>query len=317
MAAGNASFDALISTTLQHYVPKLVDNITRSTAFLDWLKRKDRITFASGRTIVEPLMYGLNTTFRTYSGYETLDLTPQEGITAAEYPWRQAAISVAISGIEEAKNSGKEAVLNLLKSKITQAEKTLGQEFAEMFFTSDGTGNSGKDWLGLAALVGDETDVATVGGIDCTDSANTWWRSNVTTSAGTITLLMLDDQYNDCSDGNDVPDFEVTTQVLYQKYQSLLQANQRFTDPKTGEAGFHNILHQGTPVVWDRFCPSGEWYFLNSSYLGLVGNKENWFKMRPFMTPEDKDAKYALFLAYGNFVTSNRRMQGALRGATV
>jgi len=41
-----------------------------------------------------------------------------------------------------------------------------------MFF-GDGTGNSGKNWNGLANIV---DNTGSVGGIDAT-STNTWWRS--------------------------------------------------------------------------------------------------------------------------------------------
>ena len=42
---------------------------------------------------------------------------------------------------------------------------------------ADGTGNSGKDFLGLAALIG--AGGTYVGGIDATDAANVYWRSVV------------------------------------------------------------------------------------------------------------------------------------------
>ena len=66
-------------------------------------------------------------------------------MTAAEYDWGQYAVTVTISGIEEAKNSGEEQIIDLLEGKIFQAQETVIQNMNSMLF-GDGTGNSGKDW---------------------------------------------------------------------------------------------------------------------------------------------------------------------------
>lgn len=314
--AGNPNYDSLIATTLEKYMPKLEDNIFENRALLDWLKRKDRVKkFDGGSKIVVPLIYAANSTFQTYSGYDSLNLTPQEGISAAEYEWKQASISIAISGIEDAKNNGESAVINLLESKVMQAEESAAEEFNTMFFTSDGTGNGGKDWYGLAALVGNQTyGPATVGGINGTTEA--FWRAQIEATAEALTLADLSTQYNACSVGNNQPDFEITTSTLWEKYESLLQPQQRFMDEKTANAGFQNLMHKRAPVVWDEACPSGDWYFLNSKHIMLVAHSQKWFKMRKFVEPEDKDAKYAVILSYGNLVTNNRRMLGKLANRT-
>lgn len=313
----NPNFDSLVATTLKKYVPNMADNIFRRYALLDYLQRKAKSRTVSGSTLVVPLVYETNGTFTTYSRYDSLDLTPQEGMTAAEYSWKQAAVSVAISGIEEAMNSGKEQVLDLLKAKIMQAEKTAAHEFNQMFFTSDGTGNGGKDFLGLAALVGNESvGPATVGGIS--GVTNSYWRANIDTTATALQISDIWDQYNDCTagGGDDAPDFEITTQALWQSYNDQLQPQQRFENAKMAEAGFRNLMHGGAPVTWDLMCPTGDWYFLNSDHIWLVTGKNKWFTMRKFVEPEDRDAKYALILSYGQLVTDERRKLGKLANRT-
>ena len=99
--AGNASFDALLSTTLANYRKQLTDNVFTARPLTYFLMDKGRIRMLDGGTkIVEPLIYGTNSTVASYSGYDTLSLTAQEGISAAEYDWKQYAVSIAISGIE-------------------------------------------------------------------------------------------------------------------------------------------------------------------------------------------------------------------------
>ena len=165
----NPNFDALLSTTLANYRDQLTDNVFSDRVLTNHLMSKGRIRMINGGTkIVEPLIYGQNTTVASYSGYDTISLAAQSGITAAEYEWKQYAASIAISGIEEAKNNGEQEIINLLEAKIMQAEESMREGFNTMFF-ADGTGNSGKDWNGLGNIV--ETGNS-VGGINSATAGN-------------------------------------------------------------------------------------------------------------------------------------------------
>lgn len=310
---GNANFDALLSTTLANYRDKLTDNVFTARPLTYWLSDKGRIRTESGGTkIVEQLIYGQNDTVKSYSGYETLSLTPQEGISAAEYDWKQYGASIAISGIEEAKNNGEHAIIDLLEAKIMQAEESLREGFNQMFF-ADGTGNSGKNWNGLGNLIESGN---TVGGIDSSAVGNEFWRSYEENTAGALTLLQMATAYNSVSVGNDHPDLILTTQTLFEKYESLLQPQLRYTDTKTAEAGFQNLLFKGAPIMYDVHAPVGTMFFINSKYLKLVGHSDKWFAQTDFVRPENQDARFALIMCYGNLVCSNRKKQGKLTAKT-
>jgi hypothetical protein len=309
----NANFDALLSTTLANYRDKLTDNVFTARPLTYWLSDKGRIRTESGGTkIVEQLIYGQNDTVKSYSGYETLSLTPQEGISAAEYDWKQYGASIAISGIEEAKNNGEHAIIDLLEAKIMQAEESLREGFNQMFF-ADGTGNSGKNWNGLGNLVESGN---TVGGINSATAGNEFWRSYEENTAGALTLLQMATAYNSVSVGNDHPDVILTTQTLFEKYESLLQPQLRYTDTKTADAGFQNLLFKSAPIMYDVHAPAGTMFFLNSKYLKLVGHTDKWFAQTDFVRPENQDARFALIMCYGNLVCSNRKKQGKLTAKT-
>ena len=311
--AGNSSFDELLSTTIANYRDQLTDNIFEARPLTNFLMENGRIRMLDGGTkIVEPLIYGENSTVGSYSGYDTISLTAQTGISAAEYEWKQYAASIAISGIEEAKNNGEQAIINLLEAKVMQAEESMKEGFNAMFF-GDGTGNSGKDWLGLEALV-DAT--AVVGGIDPAGTGNGFWASYEEGTAGALSLADMATAYNTVSVGNDHPDMIMTSQTLFEKYESLLQPQLRYTDTKTADSGFQNLLFKAAPVVYDVDCPSGTVYFLNSKYLTLVGHSGKWFSQTDFVRPENLDARYALIMCYGNLTCRNRNKQGKLTGRT-
>ena len=309
----NPNFDALLSTTLANYRDQLTDNIFTARPLTYFLQDKGRIRMLNGGTkIVEPLIYGSNATVGSYSGYDSIALTAQGGITAAEYDWKQYAASIAISGIEEAKNNGEQEIINLLEAKIMQAEESMREGFNQMFY-ADGSGNGGKDWNGLGNIV---EASGTVGGINRATSGNEYWRSYEENTATALTLAQLSTAYNSVSVGNDHPDMVLTTQTLFEKYEALLQPQLRYTDTKTADAGFQNLLFKAAPVVYDEHCTAGVVYFLNSKYLTLVGHSSKWFAQTQFVQPEDLDARYALIMCYGNLTCRNAAKQGKLTAKT-
>jgi hypothetical protein len=314
--AGNPDFNALLSTTLQNYQPTLVDNIFKDLVLLNHLNERGRVRVEEGGTqIIEPVMYAVNDTVSTYSGYDAIDLTPQEGISAAEYDWKQMAASIAISGIEEAKNRGAEAIIKLLNAKIQQAEMSLKTTLNEQLFGTPAVAPAAKDFNGLGNIVGTQNN--TVGGIDA--SSNTWWNpTQATTMGATLALVNMADVYNRCSKGSDVPDLIITNTSLFEKYESLLTNNVRYQDVAKANSGFTNLMFKQTPVVFDLElavdATDAPMYFLNTKYLKLTGMNGYWYTTTDFMngTVAGVDARYALVLAYGNLTCSNRSRQGFL-----
>jgi hypothetical protein len=254
----------------------------------------------------------VNGSASSYATYDTINVASAQtdSITAAEYTWKQYAVSVAISGLEEKQNSGVEQIIDLLESKIMIAEETAAEKLDQMFFL-DGTGNGAKDWLGLAAIV---LATGTLGGIDGT--AQAYWRSYVDSTAAALTLAQMTTAYNTCSVGADQINLIITTQALFEKYESLVQPQLRFTDTKMADGGFQNLLFKGAPLTYDSYCQSGVVYFLNGRYLRLVGHKDQWFEATPFVKPRDQDAKYAQILAYGELTCMNRSRLGKLTAKT-
>jgi hypothetical protein len=108
----------------------------------------------------------------------------------------------------------------------------------------------------------------------------------------------------------------LTTQTLFEKYESLLQPQLRYTDAKTADAGFQNLLFKAAPVAYDVHCTAGTVFFLNSKYLTLVGHTGKWFAQTDFVRPENMDARYALIMCYGNLTVRNAAKQGKLTGRT-
>lgn len=311
----NPDFDELLSTTYAKYTPRFIDNVFDEYVLFSKLMSKGKVTtIDGGESIVEPLMYGENTTFGSYAGYDPLDITPQAGLTAAQFEWRQIAVNISISGIEEAKNRGATKILSLLEAKTKQAEMSAQSGLNSMGY-GDGTGNTGKDFLGLEALVNDETGpVTVVGGIDCAAVGNEYWRSVVTDALGTArdTAEWTTAYYTAGKGMNDRPDLVITTQELFESYEASLEPQLRFTSNDKADAKFENLLFKSRPVFFDHDCPTGNTYFLNTKYLAVKGHKDVWFKPTGFRHLPDVDARWSNILAYGNMTVSNRSRQAVV-----
>jgi hypothetical protein len=296
----------ILSTTLKKYRKTLTDNIHKSNAVWLWLKENDGIKEEDGgERIVEPLMYGKNTTAGSYSGYQVLDTTPQEGIDSAEYNWKQYSVSISISGKEERQNAGTSRIINLLDSKTKQAEMSLTESLSTGLF-SDGTGNGSLDLTGLVAMV---DTAGTYGGIN--SATYLWWQAGYKdTTSEALGLAKMRTAFNGASvGGKDTPNLIVTTQTLFEKYEGLGTASIQLQAPgvkKLNDLGFQAQSFKGVPMVWDEQCPSGTMYFLNTKHMSLTVHKDANFEVSDFVKPENQDARVAQILFMGN-VTCNRR----------
>ena len=314
--AGNSSFDEILTTTLNNYVPKLTDNIFSARPLFYALTNGQTIrTVSGGAKIVVPIIYQANDTAKSYAGTETIDITAQTGITAAEYSWGQYASTVTINGLEEAQNNGEAQIIDLLEGKIFQTQESIIENMNTMFH-GDGTTKS-TDWNGLENIVNDSALTANaLGGIDPSVSGNTFWKSQATTTTGALTLAKLATRYNSVSVGNDQPTIIISQADDYESYEALLTSNIRYTDTDMADAGFQNLMYKGAPWTFDAANTAGVVYMLNTKYLQLVRHSDTWFKPTPFVRPNDKDAVYSQILCYGQLTCSNRDRQGYLEGVT-
>ena len=315
MAAGNSNFDEILSTTLKNYIPKLTDNIFSARPLFYALTNGQTIRrISGGANIVVPLIYGTNSTAGSYAGTDTISTTAQTGISAAEYDWKQYAATVTINGMEEAKNNGEAQIIDILEGKIFQTQETIIENMNTMFF-GDGQGNSQKDMNGLNNLVGTGM---TIGGIDATDSDNSWWRSTLRNGpadagAGVLTVAAMATMYNSVSVGNDQPTIIITDQDEYEAYEALLDGQIRYTDTDMADGGFQNLLFKGAPITFDSDSNlDGKMFFLNTKYLQLVAHSDVWFNPTPFVRPTNQDAVFSQLLCYGELTVSNRARQGMI-----
>ena len=312
--AGNASYDRLITATMEKYLPTLEDNVFTSKPLSYAITTFGNVVTLDGGTQINVrLMYAGTGNQGSYAKGDTFLTDEDEGTTVAVYNWKQYYTVVRLAEIDIAKNSGASAVGRIVEEELQRAEMSASESFDEMFF-GDGTGNGSKDFNGLQNLIDNDN---TLGGINASAAGNDFWQSNVTASAGALTFALLRTPYLTVSEGNDFPTNGMTTQALYGALDSLFTSNQRFVDPVMANQGFEVLLFHGTPVSFDRNAPAGFFYWLNMKYITLFKLGGNWFRMSDWLEPANQDIRIKKIVSYGELAISNRKRQAVLTGVTV
>ncbi len=205
-------------------------------------------------------------------------------------------------------------MFDLLAAKLENARKShLGYINATAF--GDGTGNGGKDITGLQALVPANPAVGTVGGINRANFS--FWRSQQVSGAQSVSPFdnlraAMRSIYNLASNGwsGDHPDFAVTTRTVFEGYESLLVANERFTSKAEGDGGFKNeaLKFKGLVIAFDNDVPAGYMWMLNTAYYKWVYKTGAWMKLRPSIEPANQTVEiYAIRTMMNSIITSARR----------
>lgn len=317
----------VVTTTLRNRTGKLADNVTKNNALLHRLKKRENIkTVSGGRTIVQELEYAENGTYKRYSGYEQLNISPSDVFTGAEFNYAQSAVAVSISGLEELQNSGEEAIIDLLESRIKNAEKTMVNNTALDCY-SDGTADGGRQIGGLQLLISGTPTSGTVGGIDRSQAIAAFWRNQrfraVTDGGGAVTPANIQSYMNrlyvQLVRGTDKVDLIVADNNYWRAYLESLQAIQRVTSTEMAEAGFDSLKYMQADVVLDGGvgggAPTNTMFFLNTNYIYFRPH------VKRFFTPigdermaVNQDAMVKLIGFAGNMTLSNATLQGVLNG---
>lgn len=318
----------VVTTTLENRSKVLADNITNNNALLARLKEKGKAKpFSGGREIMQELRYAQNQTFMWYSGFEFLNVSLNDTMTAARFPIKQASIAVVLSGLEELQNRSEEEMIDLIEARVDTAEDTFWNQMSAAVY-SDGTGWGGKQINGLALLVSKTPTSGVVGGID--RASQVWWR-NVAVNAntdtrGVVTSSNIQSYMNSTSiqlkRNSDGVDMIVADNNYYLAYLNSLQAIQRITDDsKPAGVGFTSLKYYGAgksvDVVLDGGkngqIPANTMYFINSDYLFYRPHSARNFKVvGGDRSNVNQDAIVRIMSWAGNMTIANPSLQAVL-----
>ena len=193
-----ASFGTRITTTTQDkLIPKVIDTILNSNVLATRVMAKAKKW--SGEKMKHPIKYKKNVTGQSFDGYDTLSTAATDNRINLEFDPRFYQITASIPLTEVDVNATEARVLDLVALELESSAQDMADDIGTLLY-ADGTGNSNKDFLGLAAIVDDGTSVATYGSQSRT--TYTTIKATVTASGGTLTLDKMATLYNAVSSGS-------------------------------------------------------------------------------------------------------------------
>ena len=294
----------------------MADAVTNHNALLAKMEKKGLIREAAsgGRTIVEPVMYGTNSSIKFYDGYDTFTPdTAAEVVDASEWAWKQLGGFITMSGRERVTNSGKHQAIDLYEAKEKHLIANMKNAFAASIF-SDGTGTGGKEFGGLKLICADNPAAAgTIGGID--QVTNTWWRNKFSAAASTDKTNIIDRMNAldlTLTRGSDHTDIIIAGATLFPIYESALQPLQRFASSKSADAGFLSYSYKDKEVFYDYNCPTKSMYFLDTDSLSFRYFTDRWFDVGDARTVTNADYEVVPVWVMGNLTCSERARNGVM-----
>lgn len=299
------------------------DNIHDDYWVLNQLSKGEGFMGRSGGDFIAvPLEYALNTTVASYSDTDTISTTRVDVFDRAEFQWKEYAGTAVLSDLEADRNAGEGKVFPLLPSKLESLKNSMRASINEDLF-SDGTGNSSKVIGGFRYIIATDPTTGTVGAINRANFS--FWRTQQTSGAKTTSAYdnlraTMRSIYNLCSNGvaNAHPAAAVTTRTVFEGFEGLLLANERFTSKEDGDGGFKNevLKFKGAKISYDNDCPSGLLYFFNPKFLKLAYKKGSWFKMLESIRPANQTLTVYPVRTMCNLVATNSRRLGVVTAIT-
>lgn len=334
----------IVASTLPNVRSEIVDNIHKKNVYLAKMLTKNRKkSFEGGVYIHRTVEYARNTTTTSFAGWDLVPIVPQETITDSIWTPKNYAANWAVSWEEERQNAGSRTkIRDVVEQKKNSMETSFSEELNGDILNPASfiaVGNSGKDITPLSMLVSDAA--LTVGSIS--ETTNSWWANQRKTSsssggvakAGSIIKKEMRNFYNTCGkNGDGFPDFVLTSQALYELYESILDNQVRYGSTEMASLGFDTVMLKNAEVAWDQLMPghsasvaamvaynSGSYaeeaaFFLNTKYLYLLVDSGADFTMTPAVDhlAGGQFGKSGAMVARLEHVCTNRRAQGIYKG---
>lgn len=323
MASPNPNFDDLLSTTVQLLEDELFDNITTKNATAAMLKEYGCIRSKDGGpTIVIPIQFAENGSYKRYAGPQELDTSSNQVFTSFQYNWKQIALNIQANGLEILQNSGRSQNRDLIKSRVMNAKDSFANNFNEDLL-SDGTADSGKQVGGLQLLIA-PAGAGTVGGVARATYAfakNQFYRA--TTDGGAALTSANIVGYMDKLDLS-IQRWKGNTKVIladdntYALYESAVHPLQRLSNESKGalgKLGFKTYAYKQAEILYEpTICgmPANTMYFIDPEVLELNPHADRQLVRLPKRYSFNQDAEIEYLAWCGNLTCKNFLRLGTL-----
>jgi len=171
---GNREYRQILTASRPAISREIQDLVSDEIALLNVLRKKGAIRSFSGPEIRQPLQVGKQTS-QWARGYDILGNPPIELFNTAVFTPSALYVPISFTGQEMRANEGANQIFDVVRATVNAAKQTAREDFEDALF-SDGTGDGGKQIIGLAGAVPIVNTTGIYGGID--RAANPIWRTN-------------------------------------------------------------------------------------------------------------------------------------------
>lgn len=334
----------VITTTNTKLLPKVVDAVLDSNVYATRMLGK--AAKWRGEKIRKAVKIEKNTNGGSFDGFDTFSTSAVDTRRNLEFESRFFRQTVVIPITEISKNKADmDRMVDLMAIEMESSAEDMADTIGTLFY-GDGTGNLGKDFLGLEAIVDDGTNTDDYGGL----SRATFpvLQSTVTDSSGVLSLAKMSTLFTDVMSGSVKPTIGVCNESVWNLYEQLLQPTERIPKDvpmvrKGGKfmsgTGFTGLYFKNFPVVADEKATDQTLYFLNEDFLewralptamskpvqfGMMDMEGNdytnvkglGFSWSGWIVPQNQASIIGHIYLGGEHWSSNPKRQGKLTGIT-
>lgn len=244
------NYGQMLTTTVAQRSTAVQDIVYNNTPLTAILRDKNRIREkrAGGPELRVPVQFD-KLTAQWFTGYDKLEITPKELLNSAVFNWSRVVSMFSLNGTEMLYNRGPEEVIDLMEFYINAAEQTVKEEF-EVSLVGDGTGNGGRQMVGLGAAIPIIPNTGTYGGIDRAQVAN--WRTSTfnvpngdvagfTTWDSTTARAIIERITLARSRNGRYPDLLILDAASYEAVSAAFVAHQRLASERLARLGFAGL----------------------------------------------------------------------------
>lgn len=293
-----------------------VDQFTTARPLADWLIRNKKESSFGNGIFNEKVRKTNDSNYQNYTGDDQVTFNKKDTVLLAPFQHFEAHDGFSLNETELADNGiiltdDKNAVMSdaekiQIVNKLKEGYDTLKDGFQENWDTEvhlDGT-QSTKAVPGLDLIVSTTPASTTVAGIDCSVTANAYWKNNVQTGVNTGTpgtlIAAMETQWRACMTRGKMgaPDAIFVGSKFLDAYAADCRATNSYQVSTPGKGGVNldgsrsGVYFKGVELVWDptfdtlqaALDPLVDWdkrcYFVNSKALILRPNRGRWMIRR-------------------------------------
>ena len=315
----------LTAITRRAFLPTLTVQLYNASPHLAALVANAQVMSGGISPITVPVQGAAMTTFQ-WGGYDASFGIPaqQNGIFDLEYSPKLGMVPVPFLGMEAALQVDY-AVVPRIEAVMNDAGNVMTDAFATAMYLNTSTINN-QAFNGLAGLIDDGSNVATIGG----QSRTTYpvLKSKVYAAGSVNPTRQNVSQYINgvAKNCGEAPTFGLmgfgTWSYLQQDFIGQEQYNitpgSSFSDSDSSgpRSGFRALMVCGVPIFPDFYCPEGSLYLPNSRYMNLYLHEQGSFAFSDFVSTQANGqlGYIGLLLTIGELISTKPSAMAVVTG---